>query len=265
MTLDAKQLESRRRAIVLTGFGVLAVVLVLFARVALDIALVLAICAGLFLIQRTAGDWLNEALGAGVGTLLFASVTATFLWFLLMTHGGQSAAEKFLAVADEHGFHTVFLQKQIIPPSNVRRLPSGDGGPNTTPQPTDAPEVSNPSPVETQGAPGAADASGTRGVGADKNKSGAQTGVDLSLSQNRAKVGQRVVATATVRAGGQPVDSGLIAFTVNGISRIVPVKDGSATIDIVEMLTGRFEVRAQFRGTSRFAPASSTAGVLIIE
>lgn len=265
MALNAKQLESRRRAIVLTSFGVLAVVLILFARVALDIALVLAICVALFLIQRTAGDWLNEALGASVGTLLFASVTAAFLWFLLMTDGGQSVAEKFLAVADEHGFHTVFLQRQIVPPSSVRRLPSADGGPSTAPQPTDAPDVSNPTPVETQGAPGAADRPGTRGVGADKNKSGAQTEVDLRLTQNRAKVGQRVVATATVRAGGQPVDSGLIVFTVNGISRTVPVKDGSATIDIVEMLTGRCDVRAQFRGTSRFASANSASVVLVIE
>jgi len=264
MDVNPTQLESRRRAIVLTGFGVLVVALILFARVALDVVLVLAICAGLFLFQRTAGDWLNEALGASFGTLLFASVTAIFLWFLLMTDGGQSAAERFLALADEHGFHTAFLQRQIIPPSSVRRLPSSDGVQSGAPQATDTPEVQNPTPVQT--ASGGSDASDARAAAAQKNKSStAPTQVALELTQNRAKVGERVVATATVRAGGEPVDGGTIVFTVNGLSRSVSVKGGIATVDLVEMLSGRCEVRAQYRGTSRFASASAAPAILIIE
>jgi hypothetical protein len=73
-----------------------------------------------------------------------------------------------------------------------------------------------------------------------------------------------VVATAVVHAAGETVD-GAVVFTVNGLSRAAPVNDGIATIDIVEMLSGRCEVRAQYRGTSRFAPASSALAVLIIE
>ena len=264
MDVNPTQLESRRRAIVLTGFGVLAVALILFARVALDVVLILAICAGLFLFQRTAGDWLNEALGASFGTLLFASVTAIFGWLLLMTDSGQSAAERFLALADARGFHTMFLEKQIIPPSSVRRLPSPAEAQSPTPQPTDAPEVANPTPVET--ASGGSDASDARAAAAQKNKSTlVPTLVALELTQNRAKVGERVIATATVRAGAETVDGGSVVFTVNGLSRPVAVKDGIATADIVEMASGRCEVRAQYRGTSRFAPASSALAVLIVE
>jgi Ca2+/H+ antiporter len=128
MAVTTSQHGVRRWVIVLTAFAVLAVALILFARVALDIALALAMCAGVFLVQRTAGDWLSDVLGARFGTLIFASVIAIFLWLLLVTSGGQSLAEQFLSVADEHGFHTVFLQRQIIPPSSVRRLPSSTPG-----------------------------------------------------------------------------------------------------------------------------------------
>jgi hypothetical protein len=264
MDVNLNQHPARRWVILLTGFSVFVVALILFARVALDVVLVLAICTGLFLFQRTAGDWLNEALGASVGTLIFASVTATFLWFLLMTGGGKSFAERFLAVADRRGFHTVFLERQIIPPSSVHRLPSPAEAQSATPQPTETSEVSNPAPVET--ASGGSDASGARAAAAEKNKtSTVPTQVALELTQTRAKVGERVVATATIRAGGEPVDDGAILFTVNGLSRSVPVRGGIATVDLVEMLTGRCEVRAEYQGTSRFAPASAAPAVLIIE
>jgi hypothetical protein len=248
--------ESRQRVIVLTAFAVLAATLILFARVALDIALALAVCAGVFLVQRTAGDWLSDVLGARVSTVIFASVAGVLVWLLLMTSGGQSAVERFFAAADQHGFHTVFLERQIIPPSSVRRLPSPP------------PAGGDPQPVETSEVPtSGSDASGTR---ADATRNGAKgatvpTEVDLQLTTTRAKVGERVIATAIVRAGGETVDSGLVVFTVNGLSRAVAVKDGIATADIVEMASRRCEVRAQYRGTSRFAPASSSLAVLIVE
>ena len=264
MTVNVSKHEPRRWVIALTGFVVLTVALILFARVALDIALVLAICAGVFLVQRTAGDWLSDVLGARLGTLIFASVTAVFLWFLLMTGGGQSAAEQFLTLADAHGFHTVFLQSQIIPPSSVRRLPSSSPGSSAAPS-ADTSEVPGSASSETPSGAGGSDASGTRAVGATGKGSTVSTQVVLELSSSRARVGERVVATATVHAGGETVNGGAVVFTVNGLARPVPVKDGTATVDIVETLTGRCEVRAQYRGTSRFAASSSSAAVLVIE
>jgi hypothetical protein len=258
--------ESRQRFIVLTAFGVLAAALLLFARVALDIALALALCAGVFLVQRTAGDWLSDVLGARFGTLIFASVAGVLVWLLLMTSGGQTAVERFFAAADHRGFHTVFLERQIIPPSSVRRLPSPPpaGG---APQSVETSEAPTSAPTETQGTGGRSDASGTR---ADAMRNGAKgttvpTQVYLQLTTTRARVGERVIATAIVRAGGETVDRGSVVFTANGLSRAVAVKDGIATADIVEMASGRCEVRAQYRGTSRFAPASSSLAVLIVE
>jgi len=265
MAVNTSQLESRRRVIALTAFGVLTVALILFARIALDIALVLAICAVLFLIERTAGDWLNEALGASFGTLIFASVTALFLWLLLMTDDGQSAAERFFALADEHGFHTAFVQRQIIPPSSVRRLPDSAPGQTAAPSSADASDVTNPPSTETESGSAGTDAASSHSGRGTKNGNTVPTQVALELTQNRAKVGERVVATATVRAAGEAVSGGVIVFSVNGLSRAVPVKDGIATVDIVEMLSGRCEVRAQYRGTSLFAAASSSLAVLIIE
>jgi hypothetical protein len=263
MAVTTSQHGVRRWAIVLTAFAVLAVALILFARVALDIALVIAMCVGVFLVQRTAGDWLSDVLGARFGTLIFASVIAIFLWLLLVTSGGQSLAERFLSVADEHGFHTVFLERQIIPPSSVRRLPSSTSR-ESAPHAAGSSEVPNPPSAETEGAAGATDTTASRaarGVGTGKT---VPTQVTLQLTTSRARIGQRVVATAVVHAAGETVD-GAVVFTVNGLSRAAPVNDGIATIDIVEMLSGRCEVRAQYRGTSRFAPASSALAVLIIE
>lgn len=265
MTTNASQHQSRRRAAVVTGFAVFALALILFARVALDIALVLAMCAAVFLIERTAGDWVSDVLGARFGTLLFASLFAIFLWFALLTGGGQSIVERFLASADQHGFHTMFLERQIIPPSSVRRLPAPTDAQTSTPEPTETSAVVNPPRAETDRPAGTRDGTRTRGSSGTRPGTNVPTDVVLELTSTRAKIGERVVATATVRAAGEAVDGGAVMFTINGLSRAVAVKDGVATVDIVEMMSGRCEVRAQYRGTSRFAAASSAPAVLIIE
>jgi hypothetical protein len=265
MAVSTSQEASRRRVITLSAVGVLAVAMVLVARVALDAVLVVALCAGVFVVQRTAGDWLSDILGARFGTLIFASVIAIFLWLLLMSGGGQSVAEQFLAAADERGFHTVFLQRQIIPPSSVRRVPEPSPKEKAPAPSADASDVANPAAAETERGSGATDASASRGARGTKNGNTVPTQLTLRLTTGRAKIGQRVIATALVRAAGETVDSGAVVFTVNGLSRTVPVKDGIATVDIVEMLSGRSEVRALYRGTRRFASASSAPALLIID
>jgi len=264
MLVNTSRQRPPRWVIGLTAVALVAVALILFALVALDVALVLALCGGVFLVQRTAGDWLSEAFGASFGTLIFASVTAIFLWFVLMTSGGQSLAEQFLSAADERGFHTVFLQRQIVPPSSVRRLPGAAPG-TTSPSTGNASETANPPPTETEAAAGTSGGSAPSDAVAATNENALPTQIALQLTTRRARVGQRVVARATVRAVREMVGEGTIVFVVNGRSQSVQVKDGVATIDIVEKVRGQCEVRAEYQGTRRFASSSAAPAVLIVD
>jgi len=181
-----------------------------------------------------------------------------------MTRGGQSVAEQFLEAADARGFHTVFLQRQIIPPSSVRRLP-GAAPRESAPTTGDASETPNPPPTESDGASGSTGGSTPSGAGGAQSTNTVPTQVVLQLTTSRARIRQRVVAKATVRAAGATVDEGAVVFIVNGLSRSASVKNGVATVDVVQMLSGRCEIRAEYQGTRRFASASALPATLIIE
>lgn len=248
--------DATRRRLLLLGSGlVVALALTLFARIALDIALVLIICATAFLLERTLGDWLSDVLGTRLGTLLFVATIGGFVWFLMLTGGGRSVAEQLLAAADGYGFHTVFLRDQIVPPPSTRGLPETIGTTSRAPRGVNDPSVgiSTAPRGETtvSSASGAAGASAKSAGRGDADAASVQ--VQLSLGSEHARVGQRVTARATVRAGGVPPRGGVVVFTVNGapVRTVDLASDGSAVAELIQQVAGRYEVRAEYRGPSQ--------------
>ncbi|CCH78798.1 exported hypothetical protein [Nostocoides japonicum T1-X7] len=87
--------------------------------------------------------------------------------------------------------------------------------------------------------------------GAEQVVEGLATVTTLTSSDNPSAAGDPVDITATVTAGGSPVDAGTVVFTVDGVDRppVTVASDGTATTTLAAPTPGMHSVLAAYSGT----------------
>lgn len=80
----------------------------------------------------------------------------------------------------------------------------------------------------------------------------------LTSSENPSEVGDALTFTATVTAGGAPVTTGDVTFTVDGTDTLTaPVSaSGVVTLDTSTLTAGTHTIEARYAGTTTYAPSS---------
>ena len=108
--MSRRSVAQKRETATLWIFGIGGtVLLLLLATLALDVLLLLVICGIAFLLERTAGDWLADAIGP-VGSKVFFVGGVIFGTFILLSFGSvRGLIWGALAKADEAGFHSVLI------------------------------------------------------------------------------------------------------------------------------------------------------------
>jgi len=214
------------------------VLLLLLATLALDVLLLLVLCGIAFLLERTAGDWLADAVGPVGSKVLFVGgvILATFI--LLSFGSVRGIIWGALAKADELGFHSVLID-------HLSTMPSAE------PIRGDGPSTRGPGTVPRTG--------GTRpGIGGGDSGSARPSGASQPVTSTRSVLrlggqGGSVHFAVDVIAAGTTVDEGTVDFSIDG-RRVASarVAGGRAEVRVGGVTAGSHRASARFLGTSRF-------------
>jgi hypothetical protein len=276
------------------GVGVLA------SGVGIDL-LVLGLGA-LFLLalDRTAGDWLSETVGQGPGTLVMGLAVVGCTWYFL-----SYASDDFFAAAENRGYRTAYYQRSSAPEPSTEaggssassyvqsavttssgrsgelnassssnepgRLNDRDPAPadsvTSEPQEGTIPESAQVRPAQAPLSGGVAGGSRIVFGPAKRLPVAGPSQITLTLSPSQVAPARRVIFEVMVTSEGRPVTEGSVDFTVNGAGagKVALNSRGAATTGFATHITGMYEVRARFSGTSRYEPSSSSVHTLHVQ
>jgi hypothetical protein len=231
------------RLLLIVG-GIALILVLLLARSALDILVLLVLGGIVFGLERTVGDWLVDALGPFLSKVVFVSGVLFSFGVLLSFQSVRSQVWDALLAADELGFHSILINQldkmpraEPVQGDGVTTQPGagGGGGGGGSPRPA--------RPREEPDAPAsAAGALGTRSV--------------LRLGGQ----GATVTMTVDVVARGVTVNEGTVEFSVDG-RRVASadVRAGKAEVRVGGVTRGSHRASARFLGTSRFGESVAEA------
>ncbi|HWK11019.1 MAG TPA: hypothetical protein VNR64_13260, partial [Vicinamibacterales bacterium] len=113
MMVSKPVLRDRRALTFLCAAGVLLLAAVPVQVTGKGIDLYVMLCAGvaLLVVERTVGDWVADFLGPAGTALAFAIVAAGGVAGLL-SERGQKGAQRFIAVAEEHGYQPAYFKTE---------------------------------------------------------------------------------------------------------------------------------------------------------
>src|SRR6266542_2551205 len=104
MGQDLEPQGERRRVPSVTALAVAcvicAVLLVAVTRAGVDLLLIVAVCAGMLIVERSLGDWLGDLLGPGPASLVIAGCLLFGVWYLL-SGDHTTPAQRFLDGAEQ--------------------------------------------------------------------------------------------------------------------------------------------------------------------
>jgi hypothetical protein len=258
----ASQLDRELRARFSTStwivMGVLAVVvfLVVAVRSTSDVRTLLLICAGLFVIERTVGDWLADRLGDTFGKMAFLATIGAVSWVLFGTEQGRSVLGDVLALAGREAQQAPASVVSV--PASTRPASSTSSARSGSPRVPASPTASQ---VGNAGSPGEghAAAAGTAGAQPSASVLATRTTLRASVSPD----GRTVALEAVVSAAGTAVKSGDVQFSVDGRAlTTIPVNsEGVAETTVTSLPSGIVKVTARYVGTNRFRESAGTTYV----
>lgn len=216
-----------------TSFGLL----ILLARSALDVVVLLILAAALFLLERTIGDWLVDLLGPFGSKVVFIGGVVVLSGVMLSLPGVRGAVWAAIEKADALGFHTLLIDRYgyragfHVPPSSS--VGGGGGG--------------NPAPVATSP------------IVSGESKGGGATEQGPPARSTRLVVAARVqegilFMSADVMTAGGVVDEGDVEFLIDGRSvASASVSRGRAETRLGGVTPGAHRATARYRGTRQFS------------
>jgi hypothetical protein len=238
--------------------GVCSVVvfLVVALRSTSDVRTLLLICAGLFVIERTVGDWLADRLGDTFGKMAFLATVGAVSWVLFGTEHGRSALGELLALAGREAQQAPASVVSV--PASTRSAPSASSARPSSPG---VPASSTASQVRNAGSPGEgnADPAGTAGTQPSVRVLATRTTLHATVSPEV----RSVALEAVVSAAGTAVEGGSVEFSVDGRAlTTVPVNsEGTARTTVTSLPSGVVKVTARYTGTSRFRESAGATYV----
>lgn len=233
-------------ALVVAGVGFLAITL----RASDDVRTLLLICAGLFVIERTIGDWLADRLGATFGKIAFLAAIGVLSWILLGTDQGRAALGTLL---ERTGSGTSGDLRGVSVPASTRPPAAASPAPQRSPR--SSPTVSAPAPRSTPSADAGPD--GSAAVSATTGVSGTETTIVTSTTLRAIKAGQvpgSLILEAVVASSSGPVTAGRVEFALEGrqLGTASVDESGTARTTVSDLGPGVFRVTARFTGSGRF-------------
>jgi hypothetical protein len=227
------------------GVGALALV-ALLALLALDVLALLVVAAVLFGLERTAGDWLADALGPFLSKVVFVGGVVLAAATLLSFGSVRDSIWSALAEADDAGFHSVLVDQLRTMPSAGPIVGDGvSGGGGGLPQVSGQPAGS-----------GTDDRSSRSSASAATGQAVVRTRAVLRLGGQ----GGTIHFAVDVIATGVTVDEGDVEFSIDG-RRVTTarVTRGRAEAQVRGITSGAHRASARFRGTSRFGESIAEA------
>lgn len=222
------------------------VLLLLLARSALDV-LVLIIAGGLlFVFERTVGDWLADAMGSVLRKVLFLAGVLLTAAVMLSFGRVRDLIWGALERADEAGFHSVLVER-------LNEMPAAD-------------PIQGDGVTGGRGAGGAYRAPAPRpGPAPSEDRASQSTRPSQTLTRTRTLLrlggqGSSVVFSVDIIAAGPAVDEGYVEFSIDGrrVAR-ANVVGGRAEARVGGISSGSHRATARFVETTRFSESIGEA------
>jgi len=272
-----------------------AVLLVAVTRAGVDLLLIVAVCAGMLIVERSLGDWLGDLLGPGPASLVIAGCLLFGVWYLL-SGDHTTPAQRFLDGAEQRGYHSVYFGRE--PPgragveataearpmstggnsiSNIGRRvlgvpsikshdPAGARAPSSS-QTSQTPPTAGPQSTGSAGKVRSGHGGSATGDGVHRASRTVLPGstTALMLTPPIAVMGQTIEARSIVSTASGPVADGSIEFAVNGrrIALVLLGSTNNAVARFTPRAPGTYTVRAEFSGNDSMS-GSSTIAVLTV-
>jgi hypothetical protein len=232
-----------RLAFGIIGVGVLGL-LVLLALSAFDVLALLVVAGVLFGLERTAGDWLADALGPFLSKVVFMGGVGVATSVMLSFGSVRDAIWLGLEKADDVGFHSVLIDHMSRMPAAepIKGGEPSSGGGGAVPQPMGArPE----------------------GGRTDSRLNVPSRGDQPTRTRPVLRLGGQggaVHFAADIIASGVTVDDGYVEFSIDG-RRVASAKvmGGRAEARVVGVSSGSHRASARFLGTARFGESIAEA------
>ena len=264
-------LRDRRALTFLCAAGVLLLAAVPVQVTGKGIDLYVMLCAGvaLLVVERTVGDWVADLLGPAGTALAFAIVAAGGVAGLLSDRG-QKGAQRFMAVAEEHGYRPAYFKTERDHEADKARAdtsaqiadPSERLARSQPEQPSATPSSSSASAIPADGTastPQTPASSGwtlfpyRRGT-ADHATGRLTTEPDLAQSGDEVTLRFRIVGITS-----KPPSS--VSFYANGIllGRVPLAANGTAEARWRPRVPGQYQLRAETSASSLVQTSFSAA------
>ena len=264
-------LRDRRALTFLCAAGVLLLAAVPVQVTGKGIDLYALLCAGvaLLVVERTVGDWIADFLGPAGTALAFAIVAAGGVAGLL-SERGQKGAQRFIAVAEEHGYQPAYFKTEPDHEADNARADRSA----QIPDPSGRLARSQPEPAAAQPAPASPSASATEGSTSTPQSSAGSgwtlfayrrgtpdratarltTEPDLAETGDEVTLRFRIVGTP-----GKPPSS--VSFYANGIllGRVPLAANGTAEARWRPRVPGQYQLRAETSASSLVQTSFSAA------
>jgi hypothetical protein len=238
----------------------------------IDLLMVALVGLILLALERLIGAWLSDRVGPFATGMIFAALVPLLSWFFLSSPSGRVRTENFFAEAENRGYKTVFFKNPRAAQSDEDAKREEERRRLQASAPVPAPIVASVS-NEPQAAEPAASSSGSesrvskifRSFFTRAKDSKTPTSLSVSPSPSVGNVMQRVVLRASVSGSGRTVTEGSVEFIVNGrgAGRILLDSNGVALATYLPALSGSYEVRARYTGSSEFDSSTSTAAFTV--
>jgi hypothetical protein len=226
----------------------------------------IGVCSGLFLLERTIGDWLADLAGARFASLLFAILLGAGGWYSLGTVKGRNATAAFLSRGSGRSLP---IEPAVVSPADPAR-PSAQ---------LPAPHLIAPSPRSAAGGGPSSGVPGSQRLStgvppatgvlsqAEPRPASAMTTVRFTVTPSVVETGAPVLLAAEVHSGGAMVAGGTVVFASDsGVLATASVSAGHAESAVSNLPVGKHSVGARYLGSGRFrASSSEVVDVTVLE
>lgn len=223
-----------------TVIGVSSLIVLLMAWQAFDILLLLVFVGVVFLVERTVGDWLQDAVGPVLSKVIFLGLAVFLMGAMLSFDRIRATVWNVIDTADSWGFHSVLMDR--IPGRPAVAPVTGDGVVGNH----------NPTaPIANTPVSGDAGSGSSGGVVRQNNEpTRSPTRIALRVGSDR----EVTLVQVDVVAAGGPVNDGEVEFLVDGrVVATVAVSNGVAQARLTGIAPGTRTAAARYTGTSRHA------------
>jgi hypothetical protein len=221
----------------------------------IDVLVIVLLCCGVVVLERTLGDWLSDLIGAVPASLLFAVLVGSGVW-MLFAEGGKVG--QFYTAAERRGYHTVYHHEFVAGPQSDTAAANGtESSPSSTARSGEGaailPRVPQepPTTVVRPAAKAVATSSGFR----QPASNAAPTPVVRIEAPQMGVIGRSVTIRAHVTAGSEPLAGANVEWAINGRAVGTSVTDaaGAASSAFVPRQAGTYQLDVRVAVPSRRA------------